>query len=311
LSSKEFTDGILTPVKLKTIEAFEEQGWDSELLLSLLVGGVVCPDGSSVLNRGYPGAEFDRFAAMFQAVGQKPLVASGNDQPYVTVIMPATEALALAKDGAGEGRKVGSVKDIEKNGKPSGTVEVSIVKTAEPTLVKLDTSGVCAEHSKKPADAPENWQPAEPVVLLRSVEALIYFLGETQRYRDAIAADCLAGANTPRWPYYRRTREYPTPDGQMRMVTENLSFFHVQRLCGGGTAPSGSFVHARFNGADYFIRRAEDAPPDDQPHCTGTDAAPYCDRTLATVALLDELIALQMSGSTIESSKPIVTIPVQ
>jgi hypothetical protein len=45
LSSKEFTEGILRPIKPETLSYFVNQGWDTEFLLPLVLAGYKCPNG--------------------------------------------------------------------------------------------------------------------------------------------------------------------------------------------------------------------------------------------------------------------------
>ena len=331
LADKDFTAGILTPVSLDTLNYFLNQGWDPELILTLTVGGVVCDTGKSktlVLNRGQqydydvsgkavgPSA-YGAFRRMFSRTPALPIQTVGEPETSV-VRMSAKDAMGLLKDGVGKDRKVQSIKAVS-DGKtdPGSMVDVAIVKPAEAQLVGLDPTEVCSLPGlpitipdKKPSDsvqfAPLSSQAAatqgrggEPAGLkayavLRSVESIIYFLGETQRDRWRRTGCGQASPASDTWPDYDR-RWLNDPRAEQKL--ESLTLLRIDKWCGVTPPEFRAFVETKFDDGYYYVRRSGDASP--------------TDRTMTTLTFLDELIALETSQSTITSSAPTVTIGAQ
>jgi hypothetical protein len=298
LSNKEFTEGILRPVTLDEINYFIGQGWDKELILELVVGGIVCPDGKVVFNHGDPSAnaQYEAFAAMFAAADRFPIHSVGKPET-TTIRMSAATALSAMKDGAGSGRSVAAVEPVKENGKATGDVEVTIITAPPAEFTGLRTDMVCGTQGAQQhapvqteglvAVASSNGQQAK--VILRSPEAIITFLGDTQWWRWSGPN---GGPRTPAtndWPYYwRRT----TVDGVDRMQRRTL--LAIDKTRGKMPLVFRSFVQTHFNDDDYYVLRQEDAG--DQ------------DRSLSTLSLLDQLISLQTSESSIAAASPILAI---
>jgi hypothetical protein len=320
LENKDFAEGILKPVPLATANYFLSQGWDPEFVLTMLVGGVVCADGTIVTNRGNrsrsgPAPHYDDFARMFTAAGasRKPIIASIGRE-LTTTRMPAKQAAALLKDGVGAGRKV-LVEPVLSAGKITDKVNVTIAEEPELQFINLKTAEVCGEHdaASTPSVALLNPQLAKvnkeaSKVMLRSVEAIIYFLGETHRelwpYGKCTTDN---GSDSERWPYYRRVRSYASGE-------ETIGFLHIDRACTNDAVPIWSFLSTRFNGRNYYVAPAPENQVDQlghklDAHCDvdATDRR-YCDRTLTTLSFLDELIALQTNPSSITSATPVVNV---
>jgi hypothetical protein len=299
LSNKEFTEGILKAVTPEEVNYFINQGWDQEMILELVVGAVVCPSGEVVFNKGTPKTDdhYDAFARMFAAAKRFPIRNSGEEKSF-TIRMNAGQALTVMKEGVGNGRKVEKIEPVSDNGRPGDSVDVTIVSTPVPHLEGLDTSRICGsgvtgQHNQLGAEgetligiAPINGAD-QGKVILRSVEAIIYFLGETQRYRWQIAGCGRSGA-PGEWPYYLRVR--PTSG---RDVTERLTLLRIDKACG-AIAPFNSFTSTHFDDQEYYVARQADAGD--------------TDRSLSTLSFLNELIALQTSESTIAASAPVVTV---
>jgi hypothetical protein len=179
LSNKEFTEGIMKPVTLDEINYFINQGWDQELILELVVGGIACPDGEVVFSRGERGANYESFAEMFAAAKRLP-----PPSDPITIRMSANDALALLKAGVGGGRTIEKFEPVMDNGQATQLVEVTIDTDPAQELTDLRTDKVCADHSTGPG---RNGLVSEPrlvpiaavsgkdqgKVILRSVEAII------------------------------------------------------------------------------------------------------------------------------------------
>lgn len=177
-------------------------------------------------------------------------------------------------------------------------------ETAHPTNAK-------GPSSKVPAPRPATRSNPKYYVLLRSVESIIYFLGETQRYRFAHTNCGPTSPTTDNWPDYVRRRPVfadklaPTPTEQK----QDIIVFRVQRVCGNNpiAPPFRTFVQTNFNGQFYYVLRSSDVDPapDETPTIEPRD------RTLTTLTFLDELIALQTNPASITSSAPLVTVGAQ
>jgi hypothetical protein len=298
LSNKEFTEGILKAVTPEEVNYFINQGWDQELILELVVGAVVCPNGKVVFNKGTPKVDdhYDAFARMFANAERFPIRNSGEEKS-VTIRMAANQAVSVMKEGAGVGRRVEKIEPVMKDGEPTESVDVTIVSTPQPHLEGLNTSEICGTASGPKVNqlgaeadtligiAPLNGAD-QGKVILRSVEAIIYFLGETQRYRW-MNSGCGTGGRDD-WPYYLRVRP---ANGQVQ--AERLTLLKIDKSCG-IVPPMNAFTETHFDDQVYYVPRQADAGEND--------------RSLSTISFLNELIALQTSESTISASAPLVTI---
>jgi hypothetical protein len=299
LSNKEFTEGILKAVTPEEVNYFINQGWDQELILELVVGAVVCPNGDVVFNKGTnkPDDHYDAFARMFANAERFPIRNSGEEQSF-TIRMAASQAVSVMKDGIGSGRRVEKIEPVIQEGHPTESVDVTIVSTPQPHLEGLNTSEICRGRSQTnvnqlgaEADTLIGIAPLKGVdqgkVILRSVEAIIYFLGETQRYRWT-STGCGRPGNQAEWPYYFRIRPTSGKD-----ETERLTLLRIDKACS-AFAPLSAFAETHFDDQTYYVPRQADAG----------DA----DRSLSTLTFLDELIALQTSESNISAGTPLITV---
>ena len=297
LSNKEFTEGIMKPVTLDEMNYFINQGWDQELVLELAIGGIVCPNGDVVFSRGRPSSEanYDGFARMFANTDRFPIQMVSKSNPKI-VRMSASDALAIMKNGVGAGRTV-EVKPVIDNGRPTQLADVTIDSEPTEQLTGLRTDSVCPSGSKQTGR--KNVRPDQKLVeiakldgkeqgkvILRSVEAIIYFLGETQYWRWH---DHGCGPAADPWPYYYRKR---VVNGALHI--EQLSLMRLNKVCPGRPAPVRIFAQTHFNDDTYYMLRQ-------------ADEADF-DRSLSTLSLLNELIALQTSESTIAAGAPIIAI---
>jgi hypothetical protein len=321
LADKEFTEGILKPVSLDTLAYFLNQGWDPELILPLVVGGIICKRGKQswlVLNRGQrhddngeliPNSRYDKFTAMFAGAPRLPIQPKG-EATKDTIRMPTKDGIALLKDGIGNGRKIDSIQPVrDSHGQLTAEVDIVVSKAAGSQLAGLNPTSVCEEAGSPVAasvehdpsvvplsfvaSAPTQEQrsshdasPLEGQAILRSVESIIYFLGETQRDMWQSEAGCGYAGNAS-WPYYDRYR----PE---RPAGERLILLRLERACSRLPIDRPAFVQTKFNDQYYFVRRSADAG--------------RTDRSLTTLSFLNELISLQVSGSTITSTAPVIAV---
>lgn len=298
LSNKEFTEGILRPVTIDEINYFINQGWDKELVLELVVGGIVCPDGNVVFNRGdrENNPQYDAFARMFASADRFPIQSAGPAERKV-MRMSASDAVAVMKSGVGSGGSVVSIDPVSEKGKPTGDVEVTISTAPPAEFTGLRTGLVCsgeagAPHATPPTEglvaiASPDGQPQSKVIL-RSPEAIIYFLGETQWWRWSRGYGCSGPKPAGDWPRYYR-------EGSSGAAAfDHRTLLSINKACGKLPVTFRTFVQTRFNDADYYLVRQEDAAEGD--------------RSLSTLSLLDQLIALQTSEASITAGAPVIAI---
>lgn len=266
----------------------------------------MCADGL-VPNRGEPGLRFEQFAAMFSKVPRVPIRVK-DKKAFASVRLTAKDALNFVKDGTGKGQKIESITPVlTPEGKRTELVDIEMVTVPGLELTGLDPGAICSTSeagelkrsdigTKTPVAELESAGPfvglageKETKIMLRSVESIIYFLGETHRARTASMTACSPPTSKVEWPYYRRTRARDGKDAQ-----DILTFFHLDKACGHEPVAFRNFMQTRFNDDIYYILRFGDVD--------------RFDRTLTTLSFLNELIALQTSESSITSATPVVTI---
>ncbi|HEV2866570.1 MAG TPA: hypothetical protein VGX37_08635 [Allosphingosinicella sp.] len=281
LGAREFATQILTPVSAEQIRLFLHSGWDAEFLLPLLVGGVVCPDGRLLLNSGEyeedgSTAVNDAFVDFFRrSAPQFQITSEPTPGSPQTFTVADDRAIALLRDGLGPNYIVGTVEDAE-----PGTKRITIRPSQRTIISGLQVEGLCAavrsgQHAR-PSIASVELSASRGRVVLRSVETIIYYLGESHRVR--VRSGTLN----------RRGLVYYSGSGRL------LTLFKAEE----GPSPVAA-VATRFHGTGYFIPRIDLHQGEAE------------DRTLKTLSFLDELIALQTNENTIRSAQPIVAITSQ
>lgn len=309
LDNKDFAEGILKPVSLEVVNYFVAEGWDPEFLLTALVGGIVCANGDVIPNRGVPWEDapqphYRDFVDMFSAAEGRPIVVS-TEKAIAKMRMPTKDAATLMKEGVGAGRKLKAEPVLDRQGNLTDKVDVTITDDPQLKLANLQTDRICGERERaRPLAATLNNPSLSAIegrsskIMLRSVESLIYFLGETHRSRRP-AGTCSGPDDVDPWPYYVRKRPYAA-------APEKLSLFRLERSCSGGAMPTPTFLRTQFNDSGYYILRAPEAPG--QRYVCGNEFSRYCDRTLSTLSFLSALIALQTNPSSITSATPVVNV---
>lgn len=312
LSSKEFTEGILRPITPQVLNYFLGQGWDPEFLLPLVVAGVRCSGQRNVLNGAdYTTNDYYRFADMFSVASAKGFRL--EQQPKGTPVqiqMESKDALATLQAGVGPNRRARLVRAEQ----AKAVVEIQEFEWAAPNL---DLRYVCEQDDNKRREIAaqprsqtvvfsnaDDGAPStdEPVLMLRSVEAIIYYLGEGQRARlkrerGRCAGERLAPLPHPEYPTYRTALRDQSGgiahDEDGRPTGEEKILFRLDLACS-GLVPDNAAVRTRLHRETLFIPIARVAPGDD--------------RTLKTFSFLSELIALQTNQSLIESASPTIAI---
>ena len=283
LSDKEFTSGILRPTNPETLKQFIDLGWDAEFMLPLIVAGYQCPGGAYQANTGNAGSGAAVRQALADAAPTMRLVERKTPGEPVKLLVSDDKALEMMRSGVAGGYKVKSVT-------PTSSGESSEVLLTGPSkselLVELKLCQDRSAGAKRGelqatpmqfADAADDAvnsadTPAEGFIKLRSIEGIIYFLGES--YRDCYlnpraSRDCALS--------YRK-------DGADRYL------FRVQK---DGAGPGSAAIETRFYGTRYWVSRLD---PGD------------VDRTVKTFSFLDQLFALQVEPGAISSTPTVLTI---
>lgn len=180
LGQKEFTQGLLRPVSAETVDLFLGQGWDRELILPLVVGGVACSEAAVHIDTGDPA--WAQYITDSAKSARSFTLAETKGEVLKTVSLPAADALSLVKEGLGPRYDVSLAKAKAKQGKPSANIEVEIREASRTTFSNLDVTQVCRSKFNIPGSA-------RPEVVLRSPAAIIAFLGRLRQRLEAQAYD--------------------------------------------------------------------------------------------------------------------------
>ncbi|MEO6224626.1 MAG: hypothetical protein ABIO80_02060 [Sphingomicrobium sp.] len=291
LSDKEFISGILKPTTPETLKDFMELGWDPEFMLPLIVAGYRCPGGEYQANSGKPGEGEAARRALVDAAASLHLVERKTAGVPVTLVVRDDQALEMIRSGVNGGFKVKSVQPASEG----GTSEVRLAGPDKQELVAMInlcgnapgsaamTGGTrpvtamefaddAAANIVEPAGPTASAEPRPGQIKLRSVEAIIYFLGESYRdcyLRPRSRGDCALS--------YRK-------DGADR---------YLFRVSTGGSPAGRAAVATQFYGTNYWVSRLD---PND------------VDRTMKTFSFLDELVALQIEPSAISTTPTVLSI---
>jgi len=275
LSNKEFIGGILRPTTPETVKQFMDLGWDPEFMLPLLVAGYQCPglDGFQ-LNTGRAEGDAVRrkLTATFSSLNLRKVETAGEE---TTLVVADDKALEMVRSGLAGDYKVKSVTPAGKAGRSRVVVQAPAKST---WVANLDACGTSTPMSfdgmPKQTLATNAADPDRPVgwIKLRSVEGIIYFLGE--RYRDCYLGgiDGLSCAIT-----------YVTPRGPK----------HLFRVHSDPRPSRTAAVQTRFYDRHYWVSRLAPGEPD---------------VTMKTWSFLNQLIALQTEPSAISTTPTVLPL---
>ncbi|MGJ8536395.1 MAG: hypothetical protein ACSHW2_04520 [Parasphingopyxis sp.] len=176
LNTRDFATGILRPVEPNVVALFLSQGWNQNLLAALMVESVTC--GSITYNNDLR-TDDDRsgrrhYLTAEQAFGLGFTTddgGSGTNGPVLSLDAGQAESLGMILDNLGGDYRV-TVRRAE-----DGTAIFDVFERSEQTLnITLDSGARPAECGDE-ALTPDNYE-------LRSVEGIIYYLGEILRSGD-------------------------------------------------------------------------------------------------------------------------------
>ena len=310
LSNKEFIAGMLQPTTPETLKRFMDLGWDAEFMLPLLIRGYRCPGAPAFTELSGTNATLqDEVTKLSKAVHGAYWSTVSTPGKSVKLQVPDDKALEMLRSGVAAGYKVETVTP----GPKAGT---SIVKLTGPESKKSQLRlALCprkeAGHSLAEMNGPvERQSGSEPLVLttftvdeietdaaaaslsskslqpgeakgqllFRSVEGVIYFLG--QRLRR-----CLLGGAA--------TEDCSLTYSKTDTATNAEQSIYLLRVLSRSSRPVSAAVKTHFYGSDYWISRLDPAD---------------VDRTVKTFSFLNQLIALQTEASATGTTQTVLTV---
>jgi antitoxin (DNA-binding transcriptional repressor) of toxin-antitoxin stability system len=175
LNTRDFATGILRPVEPNVVALFLSQGWNQNLLAALMVESITC--GSSTYNNDLR-SDGDRsgrrqYLSTDQAFGLGFAAedGGGSNGPILSLDAEQADSLGMILENLGDDYRV-TIRRAE-----DGTAIFDVFERSEQTLnITLDDTARPAECNDE-ALTPDNYE-------LRSVEGIIYYLGEILRSGD-------------------------------------------------------------------------------------------------------------------------------
>jgi hypothetical protein len=300
LSSKEFTEGILKPIKPETLNYFINQGWDEEFLLPLVLASYRCADGASDSLNGPD-------AAMVAAWGAKFTLTEASEGPSPAVIRLAVtdaEALEMLRTGVVKDYKVKSVEEGAEPHLATVILTPPEEKGWSGNFRDEDSDDVRLRKSINKSEVPCLAEKKYGVgsgkssLQLRSVEGVLYYLGETVR-------PCFLGLKSECEITYRKMvkpedacpsravaagSSGPKSAVRTAKVEEGRTLFRIRS---GSTVPSTAAIQTRYAGNHFWIDRLD-----------------LCDsdRSLKTLSFLSQLIALQTEASDLAVTPSVIAV---
>ena len=264
LNTKEFTNGIMTPVPMKTIGYYRSQGWHKEMLLHLFIRRIEIKNPNDLNNPdvylNYPGdrKEFCRFQTEIRT------------SKWDIVKDPNHNATLIGEVDANDVLKVESLIAVQKAGLTIKTNKKNDKKELHLSQVKYVFA-----REKKGQKVP--FDEKQGTIYQRSPEAILYYLGEILRAENKTGDPNIAMIDVshdrlgvPRARlFYARARKARDED-------KPPFYAHARKARDEDKSPC---VSVDYEGTKYFI-------PGD-PDGYGTD------RSMHVLSLVSQLIGLQ------------------
>ena len=306
LSNREFISGMLRPTNPETLKQFMDLGWDAEFMLPLLVRGYRCPNAASFIWLSGTDPNLQTHVSQLSNAGSGARWATVKSAGKEVELQVADDkALEMLRSGVAAGFRVDSIR-------PASATGNSIVKLIgqETTTTTLDmplcnepgddqqkvadaggsddgddgltlTTFTVDDHDlamRTPSTAAAQTGEAKGQIAFRSVEGIIYFLGERLRrcYLERTGMEACA------LTYGKFTANSQSPE-QTKYLLHILS----------GPRPAETAVGAQYYGSNYWVSRLDRAD---------------VDRTMKTFAFLNQLIALQTEASATGSTQTVLAI---
>lgn len=306
LSNREFISGMLRPTTPETLKQFMDLGWDAEFMLPLLVRGYRCPNATSFTWLSGADPNLQTLVSRLSNAGSGARWATVKSaRKQVELQVADDKALEMLRSGVAAGFKVDSIHA----GTAAGTSIVTLLgsetttTTLQMPLCESPESGARAvADAAGPDDGPsgpaltsftvddhsgvaglplnplEQPQDRNGKIAFRSVEGIIYFLGERLRRCYLERAGMEACALT----YGKFAADSAAP-ARTKYLLHIIS----------GQKPAETAVGANYYGSNYWVSRLDRA--DDE-------------RTMKTFAFLNQLIALQTEASATGTTTTVLAI---
>lgn len=303
LATREFTLGIIRPVSFETLQSLAGDP-TSPNAFALMIGGVVCQGGRRVMNRGDDPGLDDLFRSALSQPSAYQWIEADGELVANFVLTPAQAADLLVR-GVGAGRRIAAITAFAPEGKQA-VAAADVTRQTHEVVVRVEGErstriagpnfdAVCASARATPRDGPdrensdgadgnaapesnagERSNPGKATgLLIRSVQGMFQYLGALHRSNMTSAAG--------------RCRRFG-----VEPETPSVLPFWLRRTCDGLDAPVTAVASTAFHGDVFYVLRDAESHADD--------------RTLETLNLLSELIALQTTDATVAAARPVITI---
>lgn len=281
LATKEFIQGLRRPLPPELMDDLVVLGWPVEVVLSLMIGGIQCGDGSVRLNTGDNALEDYAFYRMINAVKNYDL-GKPTYTDTKTFRMTGENALKYLKEGVGEGFEIVSTQAGPETKDGMVPYDVTIGKPAV-AIQGLASSYVCGDATGKGMLT----STTGPSIIMRSVLGVFLYLGRSQALRQYYQAEVCSG----------REPKKPAPP----------LLLNIAMTCGDQLIPPHAFVSTEFQGRRFFVRplAPETLVEDAEPTALQKETK---DRTLDTLSLLSFLVDLKTNEEATKGPVPVVTI---
>jgi hypothetical protein len=173
LDTHNFMRGFLQPVSPATVKHYLDQGWPAHFVLSLFIREIRRPDGTSIVNAPMRRAQFEAFSSDLKKlvydcrlrVVSRPLK-----------IGPPLEAAAVKSD-------LGTLLAMQNNGVELRELPTKQYQLQKPHGLSLFTVDPACNMKLAVSgeDGKTNGRVMEHVIVLRSPEGVLYYLGELAR----------------------------------------------------------------------------------------------------------------------------------
>ena len=265
LDTHNFMRGFLQPVAPATVKVYLDQGWPAHFLLTLFIREIRRPDGKAVRNTPVKRAAFEEFSGDLRRlidmcglhIESRP-AKIGPPLDAAAVKANLGTLIAMQKDGM-ELREVGG--DEYQLQKPDGMPVFAVSRTCNMRLAVAGEGGQRSGGEK------------EHVIVLRSPEAVLTYLGELARAQlDAPGGE----RGTPYVPLAWAGGDHAEP---------------IFVLKTGEPASGAAVVQVEYEGATYYIPR---------------DRAGG--RSMQALSLLAQLIGLQKNAAELPTTTSVRVI---
>ncbi|MEO7635273.1 MAG: hypothetical protein ABIS38_06470 [Sphingomicrobium sp.] len=299
LSNREFISGMLRPTTPETLKQFMDLGWDAEFMLPLLVRGYRCPNATSFTWLSGSDANLQTLVSRLSNAGSGARWATARSaRKQVELQVADDKALEMLRSGVAAGFRVDSIRAGSAPGMSiitllgsetsTTTLQLPLCKTAENDAQavanadgQIDDAGASAltsftidDHSGGTSLAPKALEPdGNGQIAFRSVEGIIYFLGERLRHCYLERAGMEACALT-----YGKAATDPAAPARTKYLLHIIA----------GAKPAETAVGANYYGANFWVARLDRADDD--------------------LAFLNQLIALQTEASATGSTTTVLAV---